>query len=98
MSRFAIEGHAECRKLICAICLTEKGQKCTRTVSENEVILIRQYVSDNYDKNDPKFATGICNSCQRALIDIQKKDSKVSLRVSSQFCVPSPSRPEQRLR
>ena len=90
MSRYAIEGHDECRKLICAICLTERGQKCTRTVSENEVNLIKRYVSDNYDENDPKFATGICNSCHMALIDMPKKDSKVNLRVSSQFGVPLP--------
>ena len=96
MARVGIGGHDECRKLICAICLTEGGQKCTRTVSENEVILIKQYVSDNYDVNDPKFATGICNSCQRKLIQMPDKDSKVKLRVSSQFCVTLP--PQTRAR
>ena len=89
MSKTSIGGHEECRKLICAICLTEAGQKCTRTVSKNEVKLIKEYVSESYNVEDPRFATGICNGCQRKLLKIQT-DSKIIIRVSSQFCVQLP--------
>ena len=42
MSKAGIGGHEECRLVICAVCLSESGQKCTRTVSDSEVGLIKE--------------------------------------------------------
>ena len=90
----AIPDHNACRKLICAVCLSESQLKATRTVSESVVKLIKEYVSTSYDPEDPRFATGICDKCrQKLLAKVPKpnhKESQVSLWVSKQFCVDLP--------
>ena len=93
--RKAIPGHEECRKLICAICLSESTLKATRNVSEYEVKLIKEYVSTSYDPLDPRFASGMCEKCHRKLLKKVPKadqtgDTNVTLHVSSQFCVDLP--------
>ena len=92
MSKAGIGGHEECRLVICAVCLSESGQKCTRTVSDSEVGLIKEYISDSYNTTDPRFATGICEKCHRKLGHLAKKseDQESTLMVSSQFCVTLP--------
>ena len=83
----AIPNHGECRKLICAVCLSESGQKANRTVSEYLVKLIQDYVSKGYNPEDPKFATGICEKCHTKLLKKpkQSEDKVINLHVSSQF-------------
>ena len=92
MYKAGIGGHEECRHVICAVCLSESGQKCTRTVSEHEVGLIKEYVSDSYNPTDPRFATGLCNKCHMKLLKLPKKseDTESTILVSSQFCVTLP--------
>ena len=83
----AIPNHEECRKLICAVCLSESGQKANRTVSETVVKLIQDYVSKGYDPKDPRFATGICEKCHHKLQKKPKQpeDRVINLHVSSRF-------------
>ena len=82
----AIPNHEECRKLICAVCLSESGQKATRTVIDTVVKLIQDCVLKGYDPRDPRFATGICEKCHRKLHKKSKhrqKDRVINLHVSS---------------
>ena len=62
MPKEAFEDHEECRKLICAICLSESGQKCTRTVSDKEIELIREHISASYNIIDPRYIICINNT------------------------------------
>ena len=92
MSKTGLGGHEECRHVICAVCLSESGQKCTRLVSEHEVALIKEYISDSYNTTDPRFATGMCEKCHRKLGKLPKmsEEKESTILVSSQFCVTLP--------
>ena len=58
--------HMKAREKVCCICFCSKGQKASRTMTEDlEQKLRRSF--PRYNSNDERFATGLCSSCQRML-------------------------------
>ena len=62
-------GHEENRAVVCAVCYNESGLKCERKVSEAVEQAIKNFVCDDYSKNDSHFPSGICRDCNFILTD-----------------------------
>ena len=60
-------GHEECRQLVCAICISERGDRAARKIKpaeEEQVKLLRP----GYQACDAHFPSGICTRCSNLLL------------------------------
>ena len=54
--------HEESRKKVC--CMFGKRLKGIRQLTSSNYENVIKYVNENVDINDPRFPTGICNTCR----------------------------------
>ena len=61
--------HEACRRMVCAICWCESGQKASRGVSASLEAALKDFVVSSYSRADPRFPTGLCTNCNLILTD-----------------------------
>ena len=53
--------HKSNREKVCIVCIGKASS--SRLLSEKNIELIRNFVRENYEVDDPDYPCGICNSC-----------------------------------
>ena len=78
--------HEALRKVICAICWYESGQKASVGVSGAQEAALRDYVVSSYSIADPRFPAGLCKNCSFILRDwISGVENPRALPVASRY-------------
>ena len=61
-------------KLVCAVCVNQRGVKARRSVSEKDEERIQRFVFAGYRRGSPSSPQGLCESCHRLLIRKEKSE------------------------
>jgi hypothetical protein len=61
--------HDECRAKVCAVCYCRSGSQATKKVSVRQELAIKELVFTEYNKDDPRFPSGLCTLCFFSLAD-----------------------------